>query len=346
VKNLKSDASVERLLADTLEARVEPAPEGACLDAETLAAWADDTLDAHERAAAEAHAADCGRCQALLAAMVKTMPVLTARQSAWRMPALGWMVPLTAAAAALAVWVLVPKQATVEQRSSPAAPVDQLEPAPAASALVTPPPDAQPQGRVAEDQRAAAAAALEAAAPVREQQGRAALEKNANAAPPPRANALAETVIVGGATPSPRPGAESIAPRDTSAAAKMLAQSPAPGTIIVSSNPATRFRLLFGGGVQRTADGGSTWRTEITGATETLAAGASPSPSVCWLVGPGGTVLLSTDGRTWRRLAFPEALDLRSVSATDDQIATVTAADGRSFVTADGGETWSLAPGN
>jgi len=57
-------------------------------------------------------------------------------------------------------------------------------------------------------------------------------------------------------------------------------------------------------------------------------------------------VLLSTDGRSWRRLAFPEALDLRSVSATDDQTATVTAADGRSFVTTDGGETWSPAPGN
>lgn len=346
MKNLKSDASVERLLAGTLAARAEPAPGSACLDADTLAAWADGILDAHERAEVEAHAADCGRCQALLAAMVKTMPAREGGQSAWRIPALGWLVPLTAAAAALVVWVLVPKQVTVEQRSSPA--VDQLEPARAASAPATEQPGAQPRGRVAEDQKAAAAATREAAAPVPERQGRAALEKSANAPPPPGANALAETVIVGGATPvAPlRPGAESIAPRDTSAAARLLVQSAAPGTIVVSSNPGTRFRLLAGGGVQRTADGGSTWRTEITGATETLAAGASPSPSVCWLVGPGGTVLLSTDGRSWRRLAFPEALDLRSVSATDDQIATVTAADGRSFVTTDGGETWSRAPGN
>lgn len=115
--------------------------------------------------------------------------------------------------------------------------------------------------------------------------------------------------------------------------------------LIVSSNPATRFRLLPGGGVQRSADGGSTWRTEVTGTTETLTAGASPSPSVCWLVGISGTVLLSTDGRSWRRLTFPEVVDLRSVSATDNETATVTTVDGRAFVTTDGGQTWSRSPG-
>ena len=97
----------------------------------------------------------------------------------------------------------------------------------------------------------------------------------------------------------------------------------------MSSNPATRFRLLPGGGVQRSADGGATWRTEVTGATETLTAGASPSPSVCWLVGPSGTVLLSTDGRSWRRLAFPETVDLRVGDRHRHENATVTTVDGR-----------------
>jgi photosystem II stability/assembly factor-like uncharacterized protein len=94
--------------------------------------------------------------------------------------------------------------------------------------------------------------------------------------------------------------------------------------------------------VQRSADGGATWRTENAGAADTLTAGASPSPSVCWLIGRSGTVLLSTDGRSWRRLAFPEEVDLRSITATDSENATVTTADGRVFATTDGGQTWRV----
>jgi photosystem II stability/assembly factor-like uncharacterized protein len=93
--------------------------------------------------------------------------------------------------------------------------------------------------------------------------------------------------------------------------------------------------------VQRSTDGGSTWQTQETGAAVTLTAGASPTPLVCWLVGPAGTVLLSTDGRSWQRLAFPEAANLASVTATDDKTATVTATDGRRFSTTDGGLTWA-----
>jgi hypothetical protein len=129
------------------------------------------------------------------------------------------------------------------------------------------------------------------------------------------------------------------------AAPSRMAFATGPDVIVVSSNPSTRFRLRPGGGVQRSADAGSTWRTEVSGTTETLRAGSSPSPSVCWLVGGAGTVLLSTDGRSWRRLAFPETVDLLSVAATDQDNASVTTADGRVFVTADGGQSWSRAPG-
>src|SRR4026209_376215 len=63
-----------RLLRDALQSRVPAAPSHECLDAETMAAWADDALARDERQAAEAHAADCARCQALLAAMAAPMP--------------------------------------------------------------------------------------------------------------------------------------------------------------------------------------------------------------------------------------------------------------------------------
>jgi photosystem II stability/assembly factor-like uncharacterized protein len=116
-------------------------------------------------------------------------------------------------------------------------------------------------------------------------------------------------------------------------------------TMVVSPNAASRWRILPGGGVQRSSDGGATWQTQNTGVSEALSAGASPSPSVCWLVGPGGIVLLSTDGLTWKRVAVQEAVALIAVRATDDHSATVTTADGREFATEDGGQTWVRAPG-
>jgi photosystem II stability/assembly factor-like uncharacterized protein len=118
----------------------------------------------------------------------------------------------------------------------------------------------------------------------------------------------------------------------------------APETIVVSSNPASRWRILQGGQVQRSADGGATWQTQTTGVSDTLSGGSSPSPSVCWLVGPRGIVLRTTDGRSWTRIPFPEAVSLASIRATNDQTATVTTADGRQFVTEDGGRTWARAP--
>jgi photosystem II stability/assembly factor-like uncharacterized protein len=90
---------------------------------------------------------------------------------------------------------------------------------------------------------------------------------------------------------------------------------------------------------QHSTDGGST-RTQATGKRHASAFG-SPSPSVCWLVGPGGLVLITTDeGLSWRRVPFPVVTDLVSVRATNDRTATVVASDGRTFVTSDGGRNW------
>ena len=83
------------------------------------------------------------------------------------------------------------------------------------------------------------------------------------------------------------------------------------------------------------------WSASSSGVTEDLTAGVAPSPTVCWIVGRRGTVLLSTDGLQWRRLAFPESADLVTVQATDALTATVTTADNRRFRTADGGQTWT-----
>jgi photosystem II stability/assembly factor-like uncharacterized protein len=68
--------------------------------------------------------------------------------------------------------------------------------------------------------------------------------------------------------------------------------------------------------------------------------GFAPSDAVCWLVGKGGVVLRSADGRTWRQVPFPHAVDLISVAAADATTATVVTVDGRTFRTTDGGRNW------
>ena len=369
------DASMDQLLASTLKSRATAAKGDSCLDVETLAAWADGAIDARERAAAEAHAADCARCQELLATMVRTLPPEVAK-SPWRMPSLTWLVPLTAAATALAIWVAVPKPAPVQVSDGGAAVVDQAAPVvpsverPSASPAT---PVASQRAKTArpgnaEDQLAkelevpGSAAELQPKVLERrendsrdKQEAPASAEQKAiekpdpsnvaRAAAAPAREGAGSVAASGAGAPAAPPAQLQESVRLDAFAAQSRVLTAVPEVIVVSSNPSTRFRLLPDGAVQRSADAGSTWRTEPTGATERLTAGASPSPSVCWLVGSAGTVLLSTDGRSWRRITFPEIVDLRSVAATDQETATVTTADGRAFVTTDGGQTWSRKPG-
>jgi photosystem II stability/assembly factor-like uncharacterized protein len=127
--------------------------------------------------------------------------------------------------------------------------------------------------------------------------------------------------------------------RSTSAAARFSA---APHVIVSSPDPSVRWRLS-GTFVERSKDGGGTWQRQTTATNAVLAAGSAPSPTVCWIVGQAGTVIVTTDGETWRRLTFPDPqADFTSVAATDGTHATVTAADGKTYVTADGGTTWRL----
>jgi photosystem II stability/assembly factor-like uncharacterized protein len=98
-----------------------------------------------------------------------------------------------------------------------------------------------------------------------------------------------------------------------------------------------------------------TWRILSTGAVQWssiagvwnsvdvppgVAAGSAPSPSVCWLVGRAGLVLLTVDGSNFGRVRFPVSVDLIAVRTPSANQAIVTASDGRVFVTLDAGQTW------
>ena len=104
-----------------------------------------------------------------------------------------------------------------------------------------------------------------------------------------------------------------------------------------------RWRLA-GSNVEISTNGGATWDVTRTGVNTPLTAGAAPSATVCWVVGASGVVLLSTDGRTWRRVPFPEITDLSAVRARDAR--QRVRHDGRrpNFSTTDAGATWVPGP--
>ena len=79
-----------------------------CVDAETLAAWADGGLPKTEAAAVELHLSECDRCTAMLATFVRTTPDAPAVESLWRRWNLRWLVPVATAATVAALWVLIP----------------------------------------------------------------------------------------------------------------------------------------------------------------------------------------------------------------------------------------------
>ena len=360
------DATIDRLLAGRAT-RSSGNSTDACFDADTLAAWADGALDAGALATAEAHAADCARCQAMLAAMARTTPLAPAQPVApWWKPAFRWLVPLTAAAAAVLVWTIVPPrdgQVTVHQVSEsadatsppPVATPSSREPAAVAvvppTSAVTPTPRREQQTlaeakeadlsrRTAESTKMDSAKADSSRRSTEGAKAEGAGPGNDKKSPAADARVLADASA---RTDRTRTAAENAAAAPAAPAQPMAKTFSfgAAETVIVSSNPASRWRILQGGQVQRSADGGATWQTQTTGVNDTLSGGWSPSPSVCWLVGPRGIVLRTSDGRNWTRISFPEAVPLTSIRATDAQTATVTTADGRQFVTEDGGRTWT-----
>jgi Photosynthesis system II assembly factor YCF48 len=362
------DATVDRLLAGAMrrgsdDAAGGPVPpklvfggpsEGGCLDADTLAAWADNALSAGELAAAQTHAADCARCQAMLAAMVKTAPATPVTATfPRRLISLRWLVPVTAAATAVLLWTIVPLRdgpvivrqvsQSAESIPQPPSPTQPASPAPATDAVV-PPSAADVNERARREQQTPAEAKdVDLSRRSADLSRRSADLSRRSAAGAKAEGAEADKKNAASADLSRRGDARLEKMQASAPAAKTFSFG-APETVIVSSNPASRWRILQGGAVQRSADGGATWQTQDTGVSQTLSAGASPSPSVCWLVGPGGIVLLSTDGRSWMRVAFPEAVPLAAIRATDAENATVTTADGREFVTDDGGRTWTRKP--
>ena len=103
-----------------------------------------------------------------------------------------------------------------------------------------------------------------------------------------------------------------------------------------------RWHILNGIKVERSIDDGKNWEAIVIDPPAVLIAGSAPSPAVCWLVGRAGAIMLATDGLRFTRVISPGPIDFKSVRATSARDASVTAVDGRVFVTSDGGVTWRI----
>ena len=321
------DESIERLLRHSLKTHQQAGATDACLDAETLAAMMDGRLPESALAAAHTHIADCARCQNLLGAMARiessaSAPVEPERR---RLGWLTWAIPLTAAAAVVAVWIAVPHR----DQAVPAVPVATAVPnAPAGRREAAPEPAAE--NRLERRSRTVAPDVQqkkqEVASKADELQKRQAEVSAPVDSLSKQADSLSERAAAGAAG-ALRSNAQ------VAAADAMVAEIPSP-------DPMVRWRIR-GRIVERSIDGGARWNMQPTGTEAELTAGSAASPSVIWIVGRGGVVLLSTDaGNSWRRIQFPDMTDLSSVRARDAQSVAVTTRDGKIFSTTDAGTTW------
>jgi hypothetical protein len=385
----------DRLLREALRPGALDASND-CVDADALAAWADGTMSSAARAAFESHAADCGRCQALMAAMARTEP--ESIEPAWRPRALfSWLIPIAAATAAIVVVVSlavterrVPSAPARDQPTAPTTSHSEGIPASTASAPSAPASDASrardsatPNSRM--DHLDSIARAAQPRTEQKEMKDAAGLPAPKNEpgvpsaepiagapqpaptsppaqAPPPALQAqmpaaqTAPALSAASATPAAKDLAASapaaaagatanadslLARADPRDASRQAAKAAKPAALLITSPGRDSQWRIVENAVEHTNDGGATWQTQSLGVDVSVRAGASPAARVCWLVGARGLVLLTTTGPDWRRIEFPESVDLVAIEATDGSHATVTTATGRRFSTGDGGKTWN-----
>jgi len=113
---------------------------------------------------------------------------------------------------------------------------------------------------------------------------------------------------------------------------------------VLLSTPDRMTSWLIGpdGTIRRTEDGGKTWTVQRSTTLESLLAGSAPSDKICWVAGRKGIILRTTDGQTWEKMPSPTTSDILSIQAHDASSATITAANGRVYLTRDAGLTWTL----
>ncbi len=382
-RDTERDPRADTLLTSALSA-ADGVEASGCPDAEVIGLYAERELAGAELRAVEAHVHACPRCQATVAAFVRTLPDAAAEAAVvhgageasagggfaawfagWR-----WLVPAASltAVALVAVWVgRGPADQVAESARGAAAMAETATAAPAAEAALGRRPEAfvpqpgtspsQAAGATTVERGAPSAARVEARRDVAGVLG----DRAATANSAPR-----EKLVAAGATREAEAAAEAEAPPATAPVQEALTVTQAPpapaAPASASAERRARSAAILGANDAAVSTGapavsfrlraGAVERSLDQGATwqrAQLPAGvavlAIASPA------PGvcwaiaaDAVLRATDGATFTREPVPTAERLTAVSATDAMRAVVTAASGARFATTNGGRTWVPAP--
>jgi hypothetical protein len=157
-----------------------------------------------------------------------------------------------------------------------------------------------------------------------------------------RAGAAGQKSIVGGMLNDKKQMETAAGASDTVTVTSQAVAVQSPAPVIQTPDAGVQYRIPAAGVVERSSDGGATWQGQRVKANAEILAGAAPSENVCWLVGRGGVILMTSDGKHWKKIPSPAVVDFVGVTAADASFATVTAADERKFSTQNGGLTWQL----
>ncbi|HVA95696.1 MAG TPA: hypothetical protein VNI36_12430 [Candidatus Dormibacteraeota bacterium] len=128
----------------------------------------------------------------------------------------------------------------------------------------------------------------------------------------------------------------------------METKQASPAVLLKAPSGRNIWRAGKGGNIERSTDAGRTWTAQASPVREDWLAGAAVSGTAAWLVGRNGAIARTLDGEHWERVAPPpqaagsaaKSPDWTGITVQGPQAATITARDGRRFVTQDGGKTW------
>jgi putative zinc finger protein len=336
----------------------------ACIDAETLAAWADGSLPRAEAAVVETHLADCERCTAMLATFARTIPDAPVTEPLWKRWHLRWLIPVATAATVAALWVLVPSPestqmratGTVARRDAQAAIESQASAPSGAPQLATPSETKEQEARlrVAQSKSADAVAKREAPSTAPGQLADARGDRDEKLQQPLPLN---ESVTIAPAAPVPDPAREAdraeakstdaqterFSPALPSANAAPGAQAPAAQTPAASTaspaREAAAARAPAPAATQPTFRAPAESRAGGALAREqpAIIEIASPDPMIRWRVVGTGRVEHSTNGGArWQPATLPESATLIAGSSPSASICWLVGRAGAIYVTTDG----------
>lgn len=349
----------EKKSADAFEAALRreltsgPASNAAdCPAPEILAAYYDRSLSRSERDRIDSHLVSCARCQSMMASIARADDAERSPMQPEPARALFWITRLLAPVAVVGVVIAiaigvrtreqrapevialaspaVSSNAELEQRAAPPPPAFGAPSQPAPQV-----PSAPRAGGVVQSHKAERSARME--------------KEREKSAPPLVANSTSLQAESSSASAQPQNAPIQVA-REMRAAgaaagsalsgATMMARAPQINQI---SSPGGSVAWQFGegGAIMRSANSGA-WLAQRSGVTTDLLAASAPSNDACWMVGKSGTIVRTLDsGAHWRLVKPPSRDDFTAISASDSNNAIVIAANGRRFLTHDGGVTWS-----